>query len=150
MASKSCLQESHYRHILNFFYFLFLDETMALQASTSAAHKLQKQARKSAKANVSLDVELIRIVRYVARHFTKNTRRQPARKLLDAWTVPPVSAQNAWRELVRDADTEIVMTAIAHLLLGYDEATIGQAWSITEGTVLYRSGHALGMLGRRE
>jgi len=138
------------RAALNFFYFVFLDETVALQAATTVAHRLHRKSRKAEKSGSSSDETLIQEVVRSAKAFAKHLHRVKPRKLPGGWSQLPVEEMTAWREFARDADQEILMTATLHLLLGFSPSVIARSLGITEGTVFYRSGRALGLLGREK
>lgn len=140
------MSETHYRLVLNFFYFLLLDEAMAISAAFKAVQKIQRKIKKRSgdqEFNAFIDEVLIKTI--VDVYALYRSRKQPLQLAppKSDWIVSRPEFLIAWKEFMRRADPLFSEMLILHFILGYKPSIIASALSLPEGTVTFRLGRGL-------
>ena len=133
--------ENHYLAVLNFFYFLLLDETTALVASQKAVQLAEKMNRKDSKTKVEVTL---------TRAMVRTLKKYQTRKVLNLhspisseWKIPKKDYFVAWKEFMRKSDVDQSLILVLRYILNYDVKIIAQALDVPEGTVYFRLGRGL-------
>jgi DNA-directed RNA polymerase specialized sigma24 family protein len=144
------MSETHYRLVLNFFYFLLLDEAMAISAAFKAVQKIQKRIKnKPSDESYSalLDKSIIKTITEVYTLYrTRKQNIQLAPPKSD-WSVSRPEYLIAWKEFMRRADPLFSEVLILHYILGYTPQLIADSLGMPVGTVTFRLGRGLESLG---
>lgn len=137
------INEAHYGAVLNFFYFLLLDEGLALNASYKTAKIAQtklKEIPQSQSTPALIAVMSDVFHKYQKRHdFLKNSTQPPK----SDWKVPNRDSMGAWREYMKHATDDSPETLVLRYILEYPVETIAEGLGIPEGTVYFRLGRGL-------
>ena len=137
------LTEAHYGAVLNFFYFLLLDEGLALNAAYKATKIAQKKLVEIEPAQA--DRVLISVMsglfhKYKKHHRTLHSVLQPPKS---DWKTPNRDYLGAWKEYMRRSTDDSPETLVLHYVLNYPISTISKGLEIPEGTLYFRIGRGL-------
>ena len=158
--------EPYVKSIFLFFYYIFLEEKMALKA-TRKVLKRQKQslAKLPHKATQSqliysqdqektINQEIIYLLisiclqvwkKYQKYSFSKN--KQNLRGTSNKESFMPSIDLEPWRDFLRETKDEVVLVVILSKILLFKDEDIASAMKISIGTVKYRLGYGLRCLG---
>lgn len=136
------LEDSHYASILNFFYFLLLDEGLAINASYKTAKMIQKKLKEPIEGVDHVLISTMSEVfhKYQKRHDSLKTSTQPPKS---DWKIPDLDAMGAWKEFMRRATDDSPEALVLRYVLQYPVKTISEGLNIPEGTVYFRLGRGL-------
>ena len=140
------MTEADAKSVALFFYFAFLDDKKAIEASIRTLAFCRDKIKKNP--------ELKRSVALVASSKTvwdgyKNrmTRGRPNTSVESGWIVPPEVDLGPWREFQKLASEDELLTVIWSKILKIEDTDISEGLGITPGTIRYRLGRALRKLG---
>ncbi len=140
------MTEVDVKSIALFFYFAFLDDKKAIEASVQA---LAFGREKKQKAPQTKDVVIL--VSATKTIWDKNKSRvnrgRPNTSIESGWVVPDEVDLGPWREFQKNASEDELLTVIWSKILKIDDNDISEGLSITQGTIRYRLGRALRKLG---
>lgn len=138
--------ESEVKSIALFFFFAFLDDRRALEASTQAITLATEKKKK----NPQSDNQVLIVTASFSiwkKHHLKLNRGTPNISTEAGWMMPPDLDLGPWREFQKLATQDELLAVIWAKVLGISEKNIAQGLGISEGTVRYRLGRALRKLG---
>lgn len=134
------------RSIALFFFFAFLDDRRALEASTQAISLYHTKKKNNPQFNASVLVVMSTFAIWNKHHLKLN--RGAANFSTDAgWNVPADLDLGPWREFQKLATQDELLAVIWSKVLELSEQDIAEGLGISEGTVRYRLGRALRKLG---
>lgn len=138
--------ESEVKSIALFFFFAFLDDRRALEASTQAISIWTEKKKKNPQFNNN--VLIIMSTFFVwTKHHLKLNRGNPNISTDAGWMIPTDLDLGPWREFQKLATQDELLAVIWSKVLEISEKDIAQGLGVSEGTVRYRLGRALRKLG---
>jgi DNA-directed RNA polymerase specialized sigma24 family protein len=139
------MNEIHYRLVLNFFYFLLLDEALAISAAYKAIKKFKRLTKSKTLAANSIEVSDALIKTIIKIYTQYRTHKQivnlPPPK--SDWKIPKTEYMIAWKEFMRRADPLFSEMLVLHFILGFKPETIAHALDLPTGTITFRLGRGL-------
>ena len=138
--------ESEVRSIALFFFFAFLDDRRAIDASAQAISALNLKKKKNPSSNSAVLTVMSTFSVWTKQHLKLN-RGNPNFSAEAGWIIPPNFDLGPWREFQKLATQDELLSVIWAKVLGFSETDIAQGLGISEGTVRYRLGRALRKLG---
>jgi hypothetical protein len=144
VSNPKGLTEAQYHAVLNFFYFLLLDEGLALNAAYKSV-KIMQNRMTDLRSQEKADAILISVIsevfhKYKKRHATLHSVVQPPKS---DWKTPSRESVGAWKEYMRRSTDEAPETMVLHYILNFPVAVISEGLNIPEGTVYFRLGRGL-------
>lgn len=140
------MDEPEVRSIALFFFFAFLDDRRALEASAQAIANYKNKKKKKSQHK---DAVLIVMSTFAiwSKHHLKLNRGNPNFSAESGWNIPPDLDLGPWREFQKLATQDELLAVIWSKVLGLSDKNIAEGLGISEGTVRYRLGRALRKLG---
>lgn len=138
--------ESEVKSIALFFFFAFLDDRRALEASTHAISICTAKKKKKPQFNSPVLIVMATFSVWTKHHLKLN-RGNPNISTEAGWMVPADLDLGPWREFQKLATQDELLAVIWSKVLEISEKDIAQGLGISEGTVRYRLGRALRKLG---
>lgn len=138
--------ESEVKSIALFFFFAFLDDRRALEASTQAISLCSDKKKKNPQFNNNVLIVMSTFSVWTKHHLKLN-RGNPNISTDAGWMMPPDLDLGPWREFQKLATQDELLAVIWSKILEIPEKDIAQGLGISEGTVRYRLGRALRKLG---
>lgn len=140
------MNESDVKAIALFFYFSFLDDRRAIEASTQAlAICSDKKKRNPGMKN---NIAIVAATQSVWDKFkVRVVRGRPNASAESGWLIPNGVDLGPWREFQKNATQDELLTVIWSKILGFSDEEISEGLGITQGTIRYRLGRALRKLG---
>jgi sigma-70-like protein len=138
--------ESEIKSITLFFFFAFLDDRRALEASTQAISICSDKKKKNPQFNNNTLIVMSTFAGW-AKHHLKLNRGNPNISTDAGWMIPADLDLGPWREFQKLATQDELLAVIWAKVLEIPEKDIAQGLGISEGTVRYRLGRALRKLG---
>jgi hypothetical protein len=142
--------EAEAKSIALFFYFAFLDDRRALEASTQAITIFSDKKKRSPKFNIQVNSQVLIVMSTFAvwkKHHLKLNRGHPNISADVGWVIPADLDLGPWREFQKLATQDEFLIVIWSKVLEIPSKDIAEGLGISEGTVRYRLGHALRKLG---
>jgi len=138
--------ESEVQAIALFFFFAFLDDRRAVDASAQTISICTEKKKKNpALNNHSL---LVAATFSVWSRLRAKVQRGNANISLEGgWVLPSGLDLGPWREFQKKATQDELLVVIWSKILGVSDKDIAEGLEISEGTVRYRLGRALRKLG---
>lgn len=134
------------KSIALFFYFAFLDDKKAIEASAQAL--AFSRDKKSKNPNYKDAVILVSATKVIwDKHKSRVNRGRPNTSVESGWLVPEAVDLGPWREFQKNASEDELLTVIWSKILKIDDLDISEGLGITQGTIRYRLGRALRKLG---
>ncbi|MCE3009575.1 MAG: hypothetical protein LW875_03055 [Proteobacteria bacterium] len=140
------MSEQQVRSVALFFFLVFLDGKKAVDCSARTVSRLRKLINKS-KPEIS-ETEMVTEIWAEFQSRKKTLQRgKPSYSTESGWKIPPELDLGAWKEFQKNAlEAELIIVVLNHILQ-LKEEVISQALQITLGTVRYRAGRGLRLLG---
>lgn len=138
--------ESETKSIALFFFFAFLDDRRAIEASTQALTLAAAKKKKNPKIPEPVLLVMCTFTIW-KKHHLKITRGHTNLSNDAGWLIPSDFDMGPWREFQKLATQDELLTVIWSKVLSISEADIAQGLGISEGTIRYRLGRALRKLG---
>lgn len=138
--------EAEIRATALFFFFAFLDDRRALEASTQALSICFEKKKKNPQFNNAV-LTVLSTYRVWSKHHLKLHRGKPTMNPEIGWMIPTDLDLGPWREFQKLATQDELLAVIWSKILGISDHDIAQGLGISEGTVRYRLGRALRKLG---
>ncbi|HEY8272880.1 MAG TPA: sigma-70 region 4 domain-containing protein [Pseudobdellovibrionaceae bacterium] len=138
--------EPEVKSIALFFFFAFLDDRRALEASTQALSIYSDKKSKNSQFNNEVLIVMSTFSVWT-RHHLKLNRGNPNVSTDAGWMIPADLDIGPWREFQKLATQDELLAVIWSKVLEISEKSIAQGLGISEGTVRYRLGRALRKLG---
>ncbi len=133
--------EAHYEAALNYFYFLLLDEDVALHSALRALRAFQKNSKTLKEAEA--DQALIKEMSALFQKYLKKNHRAKSNPAKSEWKVLNSDSLAAWKEYVRRSESESSEVLVLRYILNYSVGDISKALGIPEGTIYFRLGRGL-------
>ena len=131
------LTEAQYHSVLNFFYFLLLDEAMALGASIKAITRIQKIMKKNPESQI--ETVLISSVVDVFEKYQEHKEVVPtAPPPKSDWHVTKLEYLVAWKEYMRKAEPQFSVALVLRYVLGFQTDVISRAIDVPDGTIHFK------------
>lgn len=140
------MDEAEVQAIALFFFFAFLDERRALEASTQAISQFAEKKKKHSDLNSHVLLVMTTAALW-AKHHHKVHRGNPNISTEGGWMIPGDLDLGPWREFQKLATQDELLAVIWSKVLGLADKDIAQGLGISEGTLRYRLGRALRKLG---
>jgi hypothetical protein len=135
-----------------FFFLLTLDDKLATEATTKTIENVRSRLHRRAGASVSENPDLETLVRccleywQIARYRFRKEQIQLVNSRALRW--PDHIDLNPWKEFQKRApEAELIAVTWVHVL-GIPEALLARCLNVSEGTIRYRVGNALALLGQ--
>lgn len=138
--------ESEVKAIALFFFFAFLDDRRALEASTQAITLASEKKKKNPQFNNNVLVVMSTFAIWSKYHL-KLVRGNPNISADAGWMIPPDLDLGPWREYQKMATQDELLAVIWSKVLDIPDKDIAQGLGVSEGTIRYRLGRALRKLG---
>ncbi len=143
------MTEAQIKSVACFFFFAFLNESLALQATVRTVKHISKRFKKSPELSES-DQNAI-IVFQTAKAWEKYSR-QHNRKFQGphfeaGWQLPEDTDLAPWRQFLKEVGSEEVLAVIWSRILCFSDECMAKGLGLTVGTVRYRVGRGLRKLG---
>lgn len=140
------MSESDVKSVALFFYFAFLDDKKAIEASTQALAICRD--KKGSNPNINSDVAIVAATHAIWNKYKlRIVRGRPNSSVESGWLVPGNVDLGPWREFQKNATQDELLTVIWSKILNISEENISVGLGITQGTIRYRLGRALRKLG---
>lgn len=137
--------EAHYRAVLNFFYFLLLDEQAAVNAAVKTIATAQKFLKDDSQKNkdVILIQTMVRILDKYRHKYVSKALPAGRTSIPSEWDIPKPESLVLWKEFLRRGDMDMADVLVLRYILRYPPAVIAEALNVPEGTVFFRIGRGL-------
>lgn len=140
------MTEVDVKSIALFFYFAFLDDKKAIEASTQALAFSRDKRKKNPELKSS--IILVSATKTVWDRYKAHVNRgRPNTSVESGWLIPDSVDLGPWREFQKTASEDELLTVIWSKILKVDDLDISEGLGITQGTIRYRLGRALRKLG---
>lgn len=140
------MTEAEIQSIALFFYFSFLDDKKAIEASTLTLNICR--SRKIKDPGLKSPVIIVSITKTVWDKFkARESRGRPNTTVKSGWRIPVGVDLGPWCEFQKLASEDELLTVIWSKILSISDEDISEGLGITPGTVRYRLGRALRKLG---
>lgn len=140
------MDEAVVQAIALFFFFAFLDERRALEASTQAVSYFAAKKKKNPELSTNTLVVMSTLALW-SKHHLKVYRGNPNLFTEGGWAVPTGLDLGPWREFQKKATHDELLIVIWSKVLGISDTDIAFGLGISEGTIRYRLAKALRKLG---
>lgn len=143
------MKEAQIRSVALFFFYTFLDKSLALKATVEAIALYDKRLKKR-ETHGPTEPLLVYSTYKVWKKYSKkrNIKADDFNISAEGWIIPQGIRLEPWREFVKDADAELYLAVIWSQLLNFTDKDISEGLGITEGSVRYRIGNGLKLLGQ--
>lgn len=140
------MPETDAKSVALFFYFAFLDDKKAIEASIRALAFCRDKKKKNPQLKNS--VALVIATKHVWDNYKARViRGRPNTSVESGWLVPEAADLGPWREFQKTSSEDELLTVIWSKILKIDDDDLSQGLGITQGTIRYRLGRALRKLG---
>lgn len=140
------MNESDVKTIALFFYFAFLDDRRAIEASTQALHICTEKRKRD--ADIKSNVAIVAATHTIwDKYKLRINRGRPNTSPESGWLLPSGVDFGPWREFQKNATQDELLTVIWSKILKISDQDISEGLGITQGTIRYRLGRALRKLG---
>jgi hypothetical protein len=145
------------RHVALFFYFALQDEKLATQATVKALQKIRKRAEATEQeakglrtiTDLGQEAILVGVTQKIWNHFKSSIRNtQSAVTHEGGWLVPNGVQLGPWREFRKESAEDEFLILLWSKVLKLSDQGIAKGLNVSTGTVRYRVGSALRVLGR--
>ncbi|NQZ00037.1 MAG: hypothetical protein HRT45_05130 [Bdellovibrionales bacterium] len=152
------MTEGFQRHqVALFFYFALQDEKLATQATVKALQKIRKRFEsaeqgdtpKPASTDLNQEAVLVAVTQKIWNNFRSSIRStQSAVTIEGGWLVPEGVHLGPWREFRKESAEDEFLILLWSKVLKFSDQGIANGLNVSTGTVRYRVGSALRVLGR--
>lgn len=140
------MTEADLKSIALFFYFAFLDDQKAIEASSQAL--ALSRVRKAKSPHLKNSVLIVVATRAVwDKYKARMSRGRPNTSVESGWIIPEGLDLGPWREFQKSSSEDELLSVIWSKILKIDDDDISEGLGITQGTIRYRLGRALRKLG---
>lgn len=142
------MKEAQIESVALFFFYTFLDKSLALKASVEALNLYEKKMKKAGN-NIPTESILVFATHKIWKKYFKkrNIKSKDFNLLAEGWIVPDGLRLEAWREFVKEVDPQLYLAVIWSQLLQFSDKGISDGLGVTEGSIRYRIGKGLKILG---
>ncbi len=143
---KVSMTETDVKSIALFFYFAFLDDDKAIEASSQALALCR--ARKQKNSKIKNSVLIVVATKTIWQKFKPRiSRGRPNTTIESGWLLPQGVDLGPWREFQKTASEDELLAVIWSKILQINDDDVSEGLGITQGTIRYRLGKALRKLG---
>ncbi len=140
------MTEDDVRAIALFFYFAFLDDQKAIEASSKALEICRGRLKKS--PDIRPAVLIVSSTKIVWEKYQGRIKRgRPNTSFESGWLIPENVDFGPWREFQKLSSEDELLTTIWSKILRFKDEEISEGLGITQGTIRFRLGRALRKLG---
>ena len=136
------LTEAHYEMALNYFYYLLMDESVAINCALKAL-QLYAKNNKSNIAGENVDEALIQVLSKVLHKRIKKKWLASGAPAKSEWKPPNSEVLAQWKEYLRHSDFDASETLVLRYVLGFPAKSIARALELPEGTIYFRISRGL-------
>lgn len=141
------LDEAQIKSVALFFFYSFMDEQAAFQATLKTIERCRKRI---AKGQVQKKMNTL-FVESTYEIWSKWSEDKSIANFSssseEGWLVPDEVDLGPWQEFRRSAESDEVLALIWSKIIGIPDVDIAQGLGVSEGTVRHRVGRALRALG---
>lgn len=142
------MTEAQIKSVALFFFYIFADKARAFSASTESIQLIERKQKKLNLENVSDAVVVFATYKVWKKYSRKKSKAYETNPVTEAgWIVPADLRLEQWWQFSKEAEPIVTLTVIWSILLGIEDKYIAEGLSVTEGTVRYRTGNGLKILG---
>lgn len=143
------MKEAQIRSVALFFFYTFLDKSLALKASVEAINLYDRRLKKR-ETHGPTEPLLVYSTYKVWKKYSKkrNIKATDFDLAAEGWIIPQGIKLEPWREFVKDADPQLYLAVIWSQLLNFTDKDISEGLGVTEGSIRYRIGNGLKLLGQ--
>jgi hypothetical protein len=143
------MKEAQIRSVALFFFYTFLDKNLALKAAFEALRLFEKRIKERdpmAPQNPVLVYCTYKIWKKYSKKRNLKTEDFPLTS--EGWIIPDGIKMEPWRQFAKDTDPQIYLAVIWSQLLQFTDKDISEGLGIAEGSIRYRVGKGLKVLGQ--
>lgn len=140
------MSENDIKSMILFFFFAFLDEGKAIEASAEAIEKYRRYISKNPNARTSV-VLILATKQIWQKNRGRIVRGHPNFHSESGWQFAKSVSMGPWKEFQKSALDEELLSLIWSQILKISDQDISSGLGISEGTLRYRRGRALRKLG---
>jgi DNA-directed RNA polymerase specialized sigma24 family protein len=143
------VKDAQINSVALFFFYTFLDKSLALKATIEAIDLFNKKQRKDQTAR-PVEALLVQATFKIWKKYSKkrNIKIKELDLFSEGWIVPTNLKLEPWRDFVKEADPDLYLVVIWSKLLSFGDRNISLGLGISEGSVRYRAGRGLKELGQ--
>lgn len=143
------MKEAQIRSVALFFFYAFLDKSLAMKASVEALSLYNKRFKKR-ETHGPTEPLLVYSTYKVWKKYSKkrNIKAKDFKLSAEGWILPEGLKMEPWRELIKNTDPQLYLAVIWSQLLQVSDKDISEGLGVTEGSVRYRVGKGLKLLGQ--
>lgn len=143
------MKEAQIKSVALFFFYTFLDKSLALKASVEALDLYDKRLKRR-ETHGPTEPLLVYSTYKVWKKYSKkrNTKAKDFELAAEGWIIPPSLKMEPWREFVKDQDPQLYLAVAWSHLLNFTDKDISEGLGVTEGSIRYRVGKGLKLLGQ--
>lgn len=139
------MESSEIRSLVLFFFFLLLDEKTSVATSSDAYGEFIHRMKKNPNANRK--ITLLKSAYFIYQKVQKKNKTSTVGKKQIGFGLSSSINMGPWREFHKNANVDDMVVVVFRQILQISEADIALCLGITPGTVRYRLGKALPLLG---
>jgi hypothetical protein len=142
------MKEAQTRSVALFFFYTFLDKSLALKATIEALNIFDKKLKNVIDPKNTNFLLVYATHKVWKKYFKKrNIKVKDFGATNEDWLVPEGLKLDPWREFVKEEDPQLYLAVIWSQLLKFSDKDISEGLRVTEGSVRYRTGKGLKLLG---
>lgn len=143
------MKEAQIKSVALFFFYTFLDKSLALKATVEALGLYDKRMKRRETHGPSEPL-LVYSTYKVWKKYSKKTniKTKDFELAAEGWIIPQGLKLEPWREFVKDQDPLLYLAVAWSQLLGFSDKDISEGLGVTEGSIRYRIGKGLKLLGQ--
>lgn len=135
-----------FKSIAMFFFFALLDEKKAIGATSKAIKEFRKLHAK--KPEIPVNIHIIQAsLKIWSKHHVDFYKGRQNLSFSSEWILPQGFDLNPWKEFQKNAPEVELIAVIWSKILKISEKEIAIAQNLSEGTLRYRIGKGLALLG---
>lgn len=143
------MKEAQIRSVALFFFYAFLDKSLAMKASVEALSLYDKRLKRRETHGPTEPLLVYSTYKVWKKHSKKrNTKSKDFELSAEGWILPQGLKMEPWREFIKDIDPQLYLAVIWSQLLQVSDKDISEGLGVTEGSIRYRVGKGLKLLGQ--
>jgi DNA-directed RNA polymerase specialized sigma24 family protein len=135
------LGDAQYEAALNYFYFLTMDESAAVNLSLKTVRQVQRKIKSDPTPKVNqllIKVMAHQLRKMHSRHFLMGSTLPKS-----DWKISNSEIYSQWKQFLRHSDIDSSETLVLRYILKFPVDVIAQGLEIHEGTIYFRLGKGL-------
>lgn len=143
------MKEAQIKSVALFFFYTFLDKSLALKATVEALGLYDKRMKRREGHGTSEPLLVYSTYKVWKKYSKKrNIKAKDLELAAEGWIIPQGLKLEPWREFVKDQDPQLYLAVAWSQLLGFTDKDISEGLGVTEGSIRYRVGKGLKLLGQ--